>query len=225
MINGDQEYRLERRNTPQGVSGTRRTFLFLTIFHSYPNISIASPSSWSLFINTFRCSRLHVSELVLIYIALHMNDFGCLQENWLQSSSQFYSNVKWVAYFCRTELQCFCVWSLCTFKQCLVFRPPLVLCSMYIRTWWIQLYRSYKYKGKFARTGISTSNDHNSYLITAGAKILIFYESVILGHFRGVRRTAQWCSVVKTCPRDLLTLPMSAAKCRKMLWISPEMMT
>ena len=101
----------------------------------------------------------------------------------------------------------------------------LVLCSMYIRTWWIQLYRSYKYKGKFARTGISTSNDHNSYLITAGAKILIFYESVILGHFRGVRRTAQWCSVVKTCPRDLLTLPMSAAKCRKMLWISPEMMS
>ena len=128
MINGDQEYRLERRNTPQGVSGTRRTFLFLTIFHSYPNISIASPSSWSLFINTFRCSRLHVSELVLIYIALHMNDFGCLQENWLQSSSQFYSNVKWVAYFCRTELQCFCVWSLCTFKQCLVFRPPLHWC-------------------------------------------------------------------------------------------------
>ena len=108
------------------------------------------------------CSRLHVSELVVIYIALHMNDFGCLQENWLQSSSQFYSNVKWVAYFCRTELQCFCVWSLCTFKQCLVFRPPLVLCSMYIRTWWIQLYRSYKYKGKIACTRNSTSSGHNS---------------------------------------------------------------
>ena len=36
----------------------------------------------------------------------------------------------------------------------------LLLGSMYFWSWLIQLYRSYKYNGKIARTGISTLNGH-----------------------------------------------------------------
>ena len=47
-----------------------------------------------------------------------------------------------------------------TFPGIWVFFQTLLVGSMYSWYWLIQLYRSDKYNGKFARTGISTLNGH-----------------------------------------------------------------
>ena len=54
--------------------------------------------------------------------------------------------------------------------------------SMYIRTWWIQLNKSYKYNEKIARKGISTSSSSISRTETARSTTLRPRRNKLLGH-------------------------------------------